>query len=286
MSVYSQLVLKLSTDYAKASILSESGGTCVCSDPTLKAGGCQGNSEYNNCLIGKSFFPSLYDSNQNRYQERPYYRYGCHSRHQLSCFWVSYESSSSVGVSTFSKLFSLLKLRIISPGMGLNAYFTFQVVGQHGAGKVSYQLALTAVFVEGFIFVFLSLIGMRQWLVKIIPASVKVASGVGIGMFLTMIGLSYSGIGLITGANATPTDLGGCPPQYLDPDSGACLSHKMTNPTVLSTRAHRILLPADRSIDVDWYNLWWSPNRFPHVLPSQISHHHRHRGCLYNVLAP
>ena len=51
--------------------------------------------------------------------------------------------------------------------MGLNAYFAYQVVGYHGTGNVSYRLALTAVFVEGFIFVFLSLIGMRQWLVQI-----------------------------------------------------------------------------------------------------------------------
>lgn len=87
--------------------------------------------------------------------------------------------------------------------MGLNAYFTYQVVGYHGSGPVSYRLALTAVFVEGFVFVFLSLIGMRQWLVKVIPSSIKVASGVGIGIFLTEIGMSYSGIGLITGAVST-----------------------------------------------------------------------------------
>jgi AGZA family xanthine/uracil permease-like MFS transporter len=117
--------------------------------------------------------------------------------------------------------------------MGLNAYFTYQVVGFHGTGPVSYQLALTAVFVEGFVFVFLSLIGMRQWLVKVIPPSVKVASGVGIGLFLTVVGMSYSaGIGLITGSSVTPTNIGGCPPQYLDPNSGECTSHKMANPTV------------------------------------------------------
>lgn len=118
--------------------------------------------------------------------------------------------------------------------MGLNAYFTYQVVGYHGTGPVSYRLALTAVFVEGFVFVFLSLIGMRQWLVKVIPASIKVASGAGIGLFLTEIGLSYSaGIGAITGAVVTPTDLGGCPPQYLD-QSGDCTGHRVTNPTVSS----------------------------------------------------
>jgi AGZA family xanthine/uracil permease-like MFS transporter len=129
---------------------------------------------------------------------------------------------------TLSRLFT----DSFRPGMGLNAYFTFQVVGYHGTGPVSYRLALTAVFIEGFIFVVLSLIGMRQWLVKIIPGSIKVASGVGIGMFLTEIGMSYSGIGLITGSNVTPTDLAGCAPKYLDPGSGSCTSHKLTNPTV------------------------------------------------------
>lgn len=116
--------------------------------------------------------------------------------------------------------------------MGLNAYFTYQVVGFHGTGTVTYRSALTAVFIEGFIFIFLSLIGMRQWLVRVIPASIKVASGAGIGMFLTMIGMSYSGIGLISGSPVTPTDIAGCPPQYLDATTGACDSHKMTNPTV------------------------------------------------------
>jgi AGZA family xanthine/uracil permease-like MFS transporter len=117
--------------------------------------------------------------------------------------------------------------------MGLNAFFTYQVVGYHGTGPVSYRLALTAVFIEGFVFVFLSLIGMRQWLVKIIPNSVKVASGVGIGLFLTETGLSYSGIGLITRGVKTPTDLGGCSrDQYFAGDKFHCDGHKMTAPTV------------------------------------------------------
>ena len=116
--------------------------------------------------------------------------------------------------------------------MGLNAYFTFQVVGYHGTGPVPYRLALTAVFVEGFLFVLLSLIGMRQWLVKIIPNSIKVASGVGIGLFLTEIGLSYSGIGLITAGLKTPTDLGGCSrSQYLI-EGNHCKSHRLTDPSV------------------------------------------------------
>jgi adenine/guanine/hypoxanthine permease len=116
--------------------------------------------------------------------------------------------------------------------MGLNAYFTYQVVGFHGTGPVPYRLALTAVFVEGFIFVFLSLIGMRQWLVKLIPASLKIAATAGIGLFLTLIGLSTSaGLGVITGAQSTPLDIAGCPPQYQD-EFGQCTSHKLHSPTV------------------------------------------------------
>jgi AGZA family xanthine/uracil permease-like MFS transporter len=118
--------------------------------------------------------------------------------------------------------------------MGLNAYFAYQVVGFHGTGKLSYKLALAAVFVEGFVFIGLSLLGIRQWLVRILPTSLKVASGCGIGLFLALIGLSYSaGIGAITGgALATPLKLAGCPPEYIDVKTGVCTSHVMRNPSV------------------------------------------------------
>lgn len=122
--------------------------------------------------------------------------------------------------------------------MGLNAYFTFQVVGYHGSGPVSYNSALTAVFIEGFVFLFLSLIGMRQWLVKIIPNSIKVASGVGIGLFLTETGLSYSGIGLITGGVKTPTDLGGCPRDQYFSDQNHCNGQRLTASTVRLKSEH------------------------------------------------
>jgi adenine/guanine/hypoxanthine permease len=116
--------------------------------------------------------------------------------------------------------------------MGLNAYFTYQVVGVHGSGSVPYRLALAAVFVEGFIFIFLSLIGMRQWLVKLVPASLKIAATAGIGLFLTLIGLSSTaGVGLISGGSSTPLQLAGCPSQYLD-EFGECESHKLLDPRV------------------------------------------------------
>lgn len=70
--------------------------------------------------------------------------------------------------------------------MGLNAYFAYNVVGYHGTGAVPYRMALTAVFVEGFVFVGLSLIGLRQWLARAIPKSIKLASSVGIGLYLSM----------------------------------------------------------------------------------------------------
>ncbi|PMD60483.1 uncharacterized protein K444DRAFT_643045 [Hyaloscypha bicolor E] len=62
------------------------------------------------------------------------------------------------------------------------------------------------------------------WLVKVIPASITVASGVGIGI--------YAGIGLIFGSPVTPTNIAGCPLRYLNPETGACDSHKVKNPTL------------------------------------------------------
>lgn len=123
----------------------------------------------------------------------------------------------------------------LGPGMGLNAYFAYQIVGENGDGIISYNLALTAVFIEGFVFIFLSLIGMRQWLVKIIPVSLKVAAACGIGLFLALIGLSGStGIGAVSGAKNTVLEVSGCPLEDLD-SNGICTSHRMTSPTVSRT---------------------------------------------------
>lgn len=120
----------------------------------------------------------------------------------------------------------------LAPGMGLNAYFAYQVVGQNGSGIVSYRLALTAVFVEGLIFVALSILGLRQWLARAIPSSLKIASGAGIGLYLALIGLTYgAGIGAITGGISDPLQLAGCRPENLDANN-MCTSGKMRNPTM------------------------------------------------------
>ena len=73
----------------------------------------------------------------------------------------------------------------LAPGMGLNAYFTYGVV--HGLG-VSWQVALTAVFVEGLLFLLLAVSGARSALMRAIPGSIKIATMSGIGLFLAIIG--------------------------------------------------------------------------------------------------
>ena len=79
----------------------------------------------------------------------------------------------------------------LAPGLGLNAFFTYSVVFGMGC---SWQFALTAVFVEGIIFVLLSLCGVREAIIKSIPENLKKAVSVGIGLFITIIGLVNAGI--------------------------------------------------------------------------------------------
>ncbi|OQA45129.1 MAG: Guanine/hypoxanthine permease PbuG [Spirochaetes bacterium ADurb.Bin315] len=79
----------------------------------------------------------------------------------------------------------------LAPGMGLNAFFAFSVVLGMG---YSWQFALTAVFVEGIIFIILTFVNIREAIVNSIPANLKKAIGVGIGLFIAFIGLQNAGI--------------------------------------------------------------------------------------------
>ena len=74
----------------------------------------------------------------------------------------------------------------LAPGMGLNAYFAYTVVLQMG---YSWKVALAAVLVEGIIFILLSLLSVREAIFNAIPYNLKKAVSVGIGLFITFIGL-------------------------------------------------------------------------------------------------
>jgi AGZA family xanthine/uracil permease-like MFS transporter len=90
-----------------------------------------------------------------------------------------------------------------APGMGLNAYFAYTVVlGQ----KIPWQTALGAVFVSGAIFVVLSLLGVRQAVVRAIPNALKAAVTAGIGAFLAFLGLRNAG--MVVASPATFVTLG------------------------------------------------------------------------------
>ena len=80
---------------------------------------------------------------------------------------------------------------VLSAGMGLDAYFAYTVVLGMG---YSWQMALTAVFVEGLIFIILSLTNVREAIFNAIPESLKIAVSVGIGLFITFIGLQNAHI--------------------------------------------------------------------------------------------
>lgn len=97
----------------------------------------------------------------------------------------------SAGIATLVMAF-LANLPIaLAPGMGLNAFFTYTVVM---GMKCSWQFALTAVFIEGILFILLSLTGVREAIIKSIPKNMRNAVAVGIGLFIALIGLSNAGL--------------------------------------------------------------------------------------------
>jgi adenine/guanine/hypoxanthine permease len=91
----------------------------------------------------------------------------------------------------------------LAPGMGLNAFFAYTVVIQMG---YSWEMALTAVFIEGIIFILLTFFKVREAIVDSIPMNLKYAISVGIGLFIALIGFSNAGI--ITKNDATIVSLG------------------------------------------------------------------------------
>ncbi|MDJ0706010.1 MAG: NCS2 family permease [Leptolyngbyaceae cyanobacterium MO_188.B28] len=97
----------------------------------------------------------------------------------------------------------------LAPGMGINAFFTYSVV--LGLG-VEWRLALAAVFIEGLIFVGLTLTDIRRQIIKAIPMCLKSSTGAGIGLFIAYIGLAgdpaTGGAGIIVANEVTKTAFG------------------------------------------------------------------------------
>ncbi|KAJ3492690.1 hypothetical protein NLJ89_g11181 [Agrocybe chaxingu] len=182
-----------------ASILSDSGGTCVCPTNDL----CIGDQVYELCVneVRQDLITSTAAISA------------------LSTFLMGAFANLPVG---------------LAPGLGLNAYFAYSVVGFHGSGLISYREALAAVFLEGWIFLFLSIIGLRQWLVRVMPQSLVLAVGAGIGVFIAFIGLSQHGLGVIGGDTVNLVGLGGCIAEnYASEDlPGYCARGVLRSPTM------------------------------------------------------
>ena len=79
----------------------------------------------------------------------------------------------------------------LAPGMGLNAFFTYTVVGGMG---YPWQIALGAVFWAGILFTIMSVTPLRKWMLEAIPISLRIAMGSGVGLFIGLIGLKNGGI--------------------------------------------------------------------------------------------
>ena len=91
----------------------------------------------------------------------------------------------------------------LAPGMGLNAFFVYTVCLTMG---YSWQFALTAVLLEGILFIIMTLTKVRTWLINAIPGTLKKAIGAGIGLFIAFIGLQNAGI--IVNSDSTLVTLG------------------------------------------------------------------------------
>ncbi|KAG8679774.1 hypothetical protein FRC11_003311, partial [Ceratobasidium sp. 423] len=161
-----------------ASILSDSGGTCVC-ESTADDPICVKNEAYALC------------------------------KEVVRRDLITTSAAVSALASVLMGFFANLPVAL-APGLGLNAYFAYSVVGFNGSGTVTYQEALAAVFLEGWLFFILSLFGIRQWLARIIPRSLTLAIGAGIGLFIAFIGLGSAGLGVIGGDYTNLVGLGGC----------------------------------------------------------------------------
>ncbi|XP_014497506.1 adenine/guanine permease AZG1 [Vigna radiata var. radiata] len=190
-----------------ATIIADSGGTCSVSDCTPHCS--HAKIPLAQCPTNLLIQP---DSSCKYPPVNPGYA-ACVERTRRDLI-VATVISSLVG-STIMGVFANLPLAL-APGMGANAYFAYSVVGYHGSGSIPYRTALTAIFLEGLIFLLISAVGFRTKLAKLVPKPVRVSSSAGIGLFLAFIGLqSNEGIGLVGFSPSTLITLGACPKDKL-----------------------------------------------------------------------
>ncbi|OCB91506.1 hypothetical protein A7U60_g1241 [Sanghuangporus baumii] len=181
-----------------ASILADSGGTCVC--PATSTDLCASDAEYGLCL------------------------------NELQRDLITATAAAACLASFLMGLFANIPVGL-APGLGLNAYFAYSIVGYHGSGNITFKEALAAVFLEGWIFFALSILGVRQWLARSMPHSLVMAVGAGIGMFIAFIGLSSSGLFVIGGDVTNLVGLGGCKSEdTVEGMTNFCESHVLQDP--------------------------------------------------------
>ncbi|HPY11799.1 MAG TPA: NCS2 family permease [Sphaerochaeta sp.] len=121
----------------------------------------------------------------------------------------------------------------LAPGMGLNAFMAYTVVLGMG---YSWQFALTAVFVEGIIFIILTFVNIREAIINSIPDNIKKAIGVGIGLFIAFIGLQNAGI-IVDGATLVSLN-----PTWLKGDAGLALLGLLITGVLLAYKVQGALL--------------------------------------------
>lgn len=122
----------------------------------------------------------------------------------------------------------------LAPGMGLNAFLAYTVVIGMG---YSWQFALTAVFVEGIIFIILTFVNIREAIINSIPHNIKKAIGVGIGLFIAFIGLQNAGVIILDPATKVALN-----PMWLKGDAGLALLGLLITGVLLAFKVQGALL--------------------------------------------
>lgn len=124
-----------------------------------------------------------------------------------------------------------------APGMGINAFFAFTLCGAMG---YSWQIALAAVFIEGIIFILLTVFNVREAILKCVPTNLQYAISAGIGMFIAFVGLKSSGI--IVASEATLVQLGEFTPTTVLAMMGIVISGAMVKLGIRGALFYGIIL--------------------------------------------